>query len=185
VHVVGFAVEHGQRSVHLGAHGAHRVFAEGDAVSGAAMVLGCHTSALPSVVMQMRYRYRIEPTPAQQQMLARVFGCCRVVFNDALRVRDETYRAGVKLSDSEIQRRVITAAKTTEARAWLCEVPSVALVQSVNDSRRAWRNFFDSAAGKRRGRRIGRPRFKSRKITGNPFGSPATDSTFATMDGCS
>jgi len=113
--------------------------------------------------MQVRYRYRIEPTRAQQQMLARVFGCVRVVFNDALRVRDEADRAGVKLSDSEVQRRVITAAKTTEARGWLAEVPSVALVQSVNDSRRAWRNFFDSATGKRRGRRVGRPRFKSRK----------------------
>jgi putative transposase len=118
---------------------------------------------LPSVVMQVRCRYRIEPTPAQHQMLARVFGCCRVVFNDALRVRDEAHRAGLKLSDSEIQRRVITAAKATEARAWLVEVPSVALVQSVNDSRRAWRNFFDSVTGKRRGRRVGRPRFKSRK----------------------
>ena len=113
--------------------------------------------------MQMRYRYRIEPTLAQQAILARVFGCARVVFNDALRERDEAYRAGEKLSDSEIQRRVITAAKRTEERGWLAEVPSVALVQSVNDSRRAWRNFFDSAAGKRRGRRVGRPRFKSRK----------------------
>jgi len=113
--------------------------------------------------MQVRYRYRIEPTPLQQQMLARVFGCCRVVFNDALRVRDEAYRAGVKLSDSEIQRRVITAAKTTEARGWLRQVPSVALVQSVNDSRRAWRNFFDSHTGRRKGRRVGRPRMKSRK----------------------
>jgi len=111
----------------------------------------------------MRYRYRIEPTPAQEAMLARVFGCVRVVFKDALRVRAEAYRAGVKLSDSEIQRRVITAAKTTEARAWLCEVPNVALVQSVNDSRRAWRNFFDSVTGKRKGRKVGRPRLKSRK----------------------
>ncbi|WP_233213365.1 RNA-guided endonuclease InsQ/TnpB family protein [Mycobacterium hubeiense] len=113
--------------------------------------------------MQMRYRYRIDPTSAQKAVLARVFGCCRVVFNDALRVREEAHRAGVKLSDSEIQRRVITAAKTTEARAWLYEVPSVALVQSVNDSRRAWRNFFDSHTGKRKGRKVGRPRFKSRK----------------------
>jgi putative transposase len=111
----------------------------------------------------MRYRYRIEPTPAQQRMLARVFGCCRVVFNDALRVRGEAYRAGVKLSDSEIQRRVITQAKTTVERDWLAEVPSVALVQSVNDSRRAWRNFFDSYTGKRRGRKLCRPRMKSRK----------------------
>jgi putative transposase len=109
------------------------------------------------------YRYRIEPSPAQQSMLGRVFGCCRVVFNDALRVRDEAYRAGVKLSDSEIQRQVITAAKRTVERAWLAEVPSVALVQSVNDSRRAWRNFFDSRMGKRKGRKVGRPRMKSKK----------------------
>ena len=32
----------------------------------------------------VRYRYRIEPKPAQAAVLARVFGCCRVVFNDAL-----------------------------------------------------------------------------------------------------
>jgi putative transposase len=65
--------------------------------------------------------------------------------------------------DSEVQRRVITYAKTTAERGWLGEVPSVALVQSVNDSRRAWRNFFDSHTGKRRGRRLGRPRMKSKK----------------------
>jgi putative transposase len=113
--------------------------------------------------MQMRYRYRIEPTVAQERMLAQVFGCCRVVFNDALRVRDEAYRRGVKLSDSEIQRLVITQAKKTVERGWLAEVPSVALVQAVNDSRRAWRNFFDSRSGARRGRHLGRPRMKSRK----------------------
>lgn len=96
-------------------------------------------------------------------MLSRVFGCCRVVFNDALRVRGEAHRAGVKLSDSEIQRRVVTHAKTTEQRRWLAEVPSVALVQSVNDSRRAWRNFFDSSTGKRQGPKIGLPRLKSKK----------------------
>ena len=69
----------------------------------------------------------------------------------------------MKLSDSEIQRRVITQAKTTEQRGWLAEVPSVALVQSVNDSRRAWRNFFDSHIGIRKGHKVGRPRMKSKK----------------------
>jgi putative transposase len=111
----------------------------------------------------MRYRYRIEPTPTQQKMLARVFGCTRVVFNDALMVRDQACRAGVKLSDSQIQHRVITLAKMTDERAWLAEVSSVALVQSVNDSRRAWRNYFDSRTGKRKGRKLGRPRMKSKK----------------------
>lgn len=138
----------------------------------------------------MRYRYRIEPSPVQQQMLARVFGCVRVVFNDALRERDEAFRGGVKLSDSEIQRRVITAAKSTEQRSWLAEVPSVALVQSVNDSRRAWRNFFDSVTGKRKGRKVGRPRFKSRKdrrqsfrLTRNGFSLKANGRLFVAKVG--
>ena len=115
----------------------------------------------------------------------RGFGCCRVVFNDALRVRDEAHRAGVKLSDSEIQRRVVTQAKTTEERGWLAEVPSVALVQSVNDARRAWRNFFDSHTGKRNGRKVGLPRMKSKKDHRQSFGSPATDSACAVMVGWS
>jgi putative transposase len=113
--------------------------------------------------MRMRFRYRIEPTPTQQRMLARVFGSCRVVFNDAIRVRSEAYCAGMMLSDTEVQRRVITRPKNTTERAWLCEVPSVALVQAVNDARRAYRNFFDSLRGERRGRKVGRPRFKGKR----------------------
>jgi putative transposase len=54
-------------------------------------------------------------------------------------VRDEAYRAGVKLSDSGIQRRVITQAKTTPERGWLVEVPSVALVQSFRLTRNGFR----------------------------------------------
>jgi putative transposase len=64
---------------------------------------------------------------------------------------------------------VITLAKTTAERGWLREVPSVALVQSVNDARRAFRNFFDSVAGKRRGRKVGPPRFKRRKSNRQSF----------------
>lgn len=121
------------------------------------------------IVMQARYRYRIEPIAAQRAMLARTFGCARLVFNDAIRCRDEAWRAGEKLSPTEVQRQVITQAKTTEARVWLAEVASVALVQSVRDAHRAYQNFFDSVTGKRRGRKVGRPRFKSRKDNRQSF----------------
>jgi len=121
------------------------------------------SSSFYGVHVLLRYRYRIEPTLLQQREIARVFGCCRVVFNDALRLRGEAYRAGLKLSDTEIQRRVTTLAKTTVERAWLTEVPSVALVQAANDARRAFRNYFDSRSGKRKSRAIGRPRMKSKK----------------------
>jgi putative transposase len=114
------------------------------------------------LVVQVRYRYRAYPTAGQQQMLARTFGCARVVFNDALRLREELYAAGQKLSDSQIQTQVITDAKRTAERAWLAEVASVALVQACQDARRAYRNWFDSMSGRRNGRKIGRPRFRKK-----------------------
>jgi putative transposase len=87
-----------------------------------------------------RYRYRAYPDGGQQQMLARTFGCARVVFNDSLRTRRDAHTAGEKVSDTEVQRRVVTLAKTTVERAWLGEVSSVALVQAGQDARRAYRN---------------------------------------------
>ncbi|WP_434445698.1 RNA-guided endonuclease InsQ/TnpB family protein [Lentzea sp. E54] len=121
------------------------------------------------IAVLARYRYRIEPNEVQRQCLARTFGCARVVFNDAIRCRDEAFRAGEKLSSTEVQRKVITQAKTSEQRAWLSEVASVALVQSVQDAHRAYRNFFDSVKGTRRGRKVGRPKFKSRKDNRQAF----------------
>ncbi len=113
--------------------------------------------------MQVRYRYRLYPTPGQQQALARTFGCARVVYNDCLRVRDEAHAAGEKISDTEVQRRVVTLAKQAPERAWPGEVASVALVQACQDARRAYRNWFGSLSGKRKGRKAGHPRFRSRK----------------------
>ncbi|CAM5256242.1 hypothetical protein SSPIM334S_04971 [Streptomyces spiroverticillatus] len=37
--------------------------------------------------MQLRYSFRLEPSPFQQVLLARAFGCARVVYNDALALR--------------------------------------------------------------------------------------------------
>jgi putative transposase len=104
-----------------------------------------------------------------------VFGCARVVYNDSLRLREECHAAGEKISDSDIQRRVITLAKQTPEREWLAEAPSVALVQAANDARRAYRNWFDSLSGKRKGRRAGHPRFRRKhgrqsiRLTRNGF----------------
>ncbi|NLU81197.1 RNA-guided endonuclease TnpB family protein [Rhodococcus sp. HNM0569] len=113
--------------------------------------------------MQLRYQYRVYPTPGQQDLLARSFGCARVVFNDALRARQDAYAAGVTLSDTDVQKQVVTAAKKAPERVWLSEVASVVLVQACQDARRAYRNWFDSMSGKRKGRKVGAPRFRSRK----------------------
>ncbi|KXX61790.1 RNA-guided endonuclease InsQ/TnpB family protein, partial [Rhodococcus sp. LB1] len=113
--------------------------------------------------MQLRYQYRVYPTPGQQDMLARSFGCARVVFNDCLRIHQDAYACGVRLSDTAVQKQAVTAAKKTPERAWLGEVASVVLVQVCQDARRAYRNWFDSLSGKRKGRKVGAPRFRSRR----------------------
>jgi hypothetical protein len=64
----------------------------------------CQRPAVWSGAVQVRYRYRLYPTPGQQQALARAFGCARVVYNDCLRVRDQAYAAGEKISDTAVRR---------------------------------------------------------------------------------
>ncbi|GAA0563582.1 RNA-guided endonuclease InsQ/TnpB family protein [Actinomadura livida] len=114
--------------------------------------------------MQLRYQFRLYPTLGQQQSLARAFGCARTVFNDALRARQEAHGAGLPyIKDTDLQKQVITAAKRTAERSWLAEVSSVVLVQALSDLHTAYRNFFASVSGKRKGRKVAPPRFRSRK----------------------
>jgi IS605 OrfB family transposase len=119
--------------------------------------------------MQLRYRYRIEPTGDQRQALAKAFGCARVVYNDGLRLREDAYRAGLPfVTDSELLRLVITEAKKTPERRWLAEVSAVILQQSVSDLHHAYRNYFRAlaefkvarAAGTKAILRVRKPRFK-------------------------
>ena len=113
--------------------------------------------------MQLRYSYRLYPTPGQRAALARAFGCARVVFNDALAARKAAYEAGQPyISDAALSAR-LTASKATPERAWLTEVSSVVLQQALADLNSAYRNFFESATGKRKSPKIAPPRFRSRK----------------------
>ena len=58
--------------------------------------------------------------------------------------------------------RSLTAAKKTEERAWLSDVAAVPLQQSLRDLDVAFRNFFSSVTGKRKGPKVRMPRFKRR-----------------------
>ncbi|MEV5017272.1 RNA-guided endonuclease InsQ/TnpB family protein [Streptomyces sp. NPDC053780] len=116
--------------------------------------------------MQLRYQFRAYPDAAQRCALARAFGCARVVWNDCLRDRQEAHAAGLPyVRSAELSRARITRAKRTEERAWLADVSAVVLQQSLRDLDAAYKNFFDGIRGKQKGRRVGPPRFKSRKDT--------------------
>jgi putative transposase len=109
--------------------------------------------------MKARFRYRFYPTDQQRQSLAQLFGCVRVVWNDALAWCKKSEK---KPSLVELQKLVITGAKKTEERAWLGEVSNIPLQQSVADLDVAFKNFFNSSKGKRKGRKVGYPKFKKR-----------------------
>ncbi|WP_129311260.1 RNA-guided endonuclease TnpB family protein [Streptomyces sp. L2] len=114
--------------------------------------------------MQLRYSFRLYPDSSQQRALAKAFGCARVVFNDAVRAREDARKTGQPFPKiGELSARLITQAKRTAARCWLGEVSAVVLQQSLRDAETAYRNFFASLKGTRKGARLGAPHFRSRK----------------------
>jgi len=109
--------------------------------------------------MKARYQYRFYPTIQQQQSLAQLFGCVRVVWNDALALCKQSEKLP---SNNDLQKLVITQAKKTAEREWLSEVSNIPLQQSVADLGIAYKNFFDSLKGKRKGKKVGRPKLKKK-----------------------
>lgn len=116
------------------------------------------------IVMQLRYAFRSYPDAGQRIALARAFGCARVVFNDCVRAREDARKAGDAFPKvGELSKKLITQAKQTVERSWLGEVSSVVLQQSLRDAETAYKNFFASLKGTRKGPKLGAPRFKSPK----------------------
>jgi putative transposase len=109
--------------------------------------------------MKARYQYRFYPTDQQRQSLAQVFGCVRVVWNDALAICKQSEKLPI---NNDLQKRVITQAKKTADREWLATVSNIPLQQSVADLGVAYKNFFDSLKGKRKGKKVGSPKFKKK-----------------------
>ncbi|MFB8787855.1 MAG: transposase [Potamolinea sp.] len=107
--------------------------------------------------MKARCQYRFYPTVQQQRALAQLFGCVRVVWNDALAFSKSSKYPGYNaLSKS------LTLSKKTEERRWLNDVSSVPLQQSLKQLEAAYKNYFDSIKGRRKGKKVGQPRFKKK-----------------------
>ncbi|AFZ34137.1 transposase, IS605 OrfB family [Stanieria cyanosphaera PCC 7437] len=108
--------------------------------------------------MKARYQYRFYPTIQQQVSLAQLFGCVRVVWNDALAFCKESE----KLPGYNKLAARLTQTKRLETREWLREVSSVPLQQSLRQLDTAYKNFFESRNGKRKGSKVGSPKFKKK-----------------------
>jgi putative transposase len=92
------------------------------------------------------YRFRFYPTPEQEVMLARTFGCARFVYNPMLRQRtDAWYQRQERVGYHETS-AALTALKKTGEHAWLNEVSSVPVQQALRHLQTAFANFFAKRA---------------------------------------
>src|SRR5919108_3375668 len=88
------------------------------------------------------YRYRFYPTDAQAAELSRTFGCVRKVYNLALAARTEAWTLRQERVNYNATSAMLTAWKKTEELAYLNEVSSVPLQQTLRHLQEAFTNFF-------------------------------------------
>jgi putative transposase len=92
------------------------------------------------------YRFRFYPTPEQEVILARTFGCARFAYNHMLRLRtDAYYKRQEKVGYHETS-GLLTELKKQPEHAWLNEVSSVPVQQSLRHLQAAFSNFFAKRA---------------------------------------
>lgn len=101
--------------------------------------------------MKVKRTFRFYPTIRQARELGKTFGCVRVAYNDALRLKEEQYKDGKKLQYKDLS-AALTVSKKTKERAYLKEASCVPLQQALRHLDTAYQNFFQ--------KRSGHPRYK-------------------------
>ncbi|HBF2207842.1 TPA: transposase [Clostridioides difficile] len=119
--------------------------------------------------MLKAYKYRIYPTHEQTQYLARVFGCVRFIYNKMLADKIEHYKHTEKMLAN-------TPAQYKKEFLWLKEVDSLALANAQLHLEKAYKNFF-------RDKKIGFPKFKSKKTNHHSFTTNNQNGTVFVAEG--
>ncbi|GAA0794598.1 transposase [Spirilliplanes yamanashiensis] len=96
--------------------------------------------------MKRAFRYRFHPTDAQATELARTFGCVRKVYNLALTARTEAWTLRQERIGYNATSAMLTAWKKTDELAFLNDVSSVPLQQTLRHLQTAFTNFFANRA---------------------------------------
>ena len=92
------------------------------------------------------YRFELKTTGEQQRNMRRFAGSCRFVFNKALAMQQERYKAGEKKLGYASLCKSLTEWKAQSETLWLSETPSQALQQTLKNLERAYKNFFEKRA---------------------------------------
>lgn len=103
--------------------------------------------------MQKGIKFRAYPNKEQQNLINQTLGCCRLIYNKGLAMRNVAYENGSKVGYTQTS-AMLTELKKTSDFAFLKEVDSIALQQSLRDLDRGFVNFFQ--------KRAAHPTFKSK-----------------------
>ena len=104
------------------------------------------------------HKIRLHPTPEQANYFARAAGTARFTFNWAVAEWQQQYEAGGKPSALAL-RTHFNAIKKAQF-PWVYEVTKCAVEGAFMDVAVAFKNFFE---GRQADRKIGYPKFKSKK----------------------
>ncbi|MFI1518550.1 RNA-guided endonuclease InsQ/TnpB family protein [Kitasatospora cineracea] len=110
---------------------------------------------MAAIRVKRAFKFRFYPTDAQAAELSRTFGCVRKVYNLALQARTEAWTLRRERVNYNATSAMLTAWKKTEELAYLSEVSSVPLQQSLRHLQGAFAGFW--------GKRAKHPTFKSKR----------------------
>lgn len=110
-------------------------------------------------LLQRAYKFRFYPTREQENLLRRTIGCCRLVYNKALAARTEAWTQRQERMGFAQSSRMLAQWKKTDELAFLKEVSSVPLQQSLRHLQTAFSNFFNQQSDY--------PRFKKKSHGGS------------------
>jgi putative transposase len=138
---------------------------------------------MTETTVQQAYKFVLDPTPRKQRALASHAGGARYAYNWGLAQVALALDAYAAEKATGVEKPTTTIPGHFDlCKAWTrfkddpaSEVPWVGenfvgtYQAALRDAAVAWRNFFASRSGKRAGRRMGRPRFKSKHRSAPAF----------------
>lgn len=129
--------------------------------------------------MEYSYKFRLYPTPEQEQQIQRTFGCCRFVWNHYLARRKAVYELDGHTMNYYECAKDITGLK--KELPWLKEVDATALQSSIRDLDTGFQNFFRRV---KNGEKPGYPKFKSKKNHRRSYKSKCVGTNIKVVGNC-
>lgn len=122
-------------------------------------------------IIHKSLKIRLYPTEDQKVLLNKTFGCCRLLYNERLAEHKEWYNQNKDLPKDQRSKFKGKLPKQLreEKYEFLGEVIAEPLINSQRNCEQAFSNFFKSTSGKRKGRKVGFPRFKAKRDRRDSF----------------